>query len=283
VDGTPWSYTDWGIGEPNFPGIERFLEIAPNLKWNNQSIQRCYLLEIEGKALIPFSDNLKKGLVAYYPFENDLANAVNVNEKATLLGSTLSAQGWVEVNGSSVEYPDPLKFETAEYSASINVYETNLTDTAGGAYLQVGEGANTTGLISHNWVNRREDWEGSGYGKANGGDGSGTRFHQDLGTIRSKWVNYVVVSGNGAYRLFRNGVELPPTLYQGGKEVTRNAVQQVYKVSGKWNSGREWWMTGSGRMVYTERIIGRFDDFSVFNRALSDVEVTQLYHALKKQ
>ena len=239
------------------------------------------MLEKETDYTSRFTGTLRNGLTAYYPFNHDLANAVDPKEKATLHGATLSPQGWVDVNGSSVEYPDPLKVETGTFTASLNVYEANLTDTAGGAYLQAGEGATATGLISHNWVGRSEDWEGSGYGKA-GGDGSGTRFPQDLETIRGKWVNYVIVSGNGAYRLFRNGVELKSVLYDKGKEVSGKAAQRVYTVSGKWNSGREWWMTGSGGMVYTERIVGRFDDFTVFNRAISDVEVHQLYHALKK-
>jgi hypothetical protein len=50
IDGTPWSFDDWATEEPNYFGVERFLEIAPNFKWNNQSIKRCYLLEIEQSA-----------------------------------------------------------------------------------------------------------------------------------------------------------------------------------------------------------------------------------------
>jgi hypothetical protein len=267
---TGCAISEGGIAPPTTANFSLGFRVALNFAPEGQTVNR-------------FSGTLKDGLTAYYSFDHDLSNAVAPEENAILLGSTLSSQGWVEVNGSSVEYPDPLKVETGTFSASINVYETNLTDTAGGAYLQAGEGANTTGLISHNWVNRGEDWEGSGYGKANGGDGSGTRFRQDLNTIRDKWVNYVVVSGNGTYRLFRNGVELQGVLYQNNREVIGNAVQQVYKVSGKWNSGREWWMTGGGDMVHTERIVGRFDDFTVFNRAISDVEVAQLYQTLKKQ
>ncbi len=227
-----------------------------------------------------FNGTLKDGLTAYYPFNGNLLNSVAPNEQATLLGSTLNPLGWVDVSGSSIEYPDPLKVETNVFSASINVYETNLTDTAGGAYLVAGEGLQTTEMLSHAWVDRPEHWESSWYG--NQKTGSGLAFHQELNGIRGKWVNYIIVSGNGEFRLFRDGLELNATQYQNNVEAPQGTAKPIFAVSGRWYSGKVWWMTGGGQMVSSERIVGRFDDLTVFNRALSDTEVAQLYLTLRK-
>ena len=132
----------------------------------------------------PFSGTLTDGITAYYPFNGTLANAVAPNEQANLLGSTLNPSGWVDVYGTSIEYPDPLKVATDVYSSSLNVYETDLTDTAGGAYLVAGEGLQTTELVSHAWVNRSEHWECSFYGDQK--SGTATAFHQDATAVRGK-------------------------------------------------------------------------------------------------
>jgi hypothetical protein len=81
---------------------------------------------------------------------------------------------------------------------------------------------------------------------------------------------------------FKDGIELPGTQSRNNGDAPAGTAQQVFNVSGKWYSGRHWWMTGSGQMVFSERIIGRFDDLAVYKRAISDSEVTQLYQALRK-
>jgi hypothetical protein len=36
ITGEPWNYTNWNTGEPNFPGIEDYLEIYGTGYWNNR-------------------------------------------------------------------------------------------------------------------------------------------------------------------------------------------------------------------------------------------------------
>ena len=207
------------------------------------------------------------GLVASYPLTGTLTNQLNPQQVATLLDGARLDKDAVAVDGNAVEIPAPFSSPTSVFTASLMVYETGLTDTAGGQYLTAGEGADNVSVFGNDWVNRPEGPEGSYYfGVWNTTNGTTLMFAPfQLSSVESNWVQWVFVSDTNSVSLYQNGIRIGYTNVAG------------LPVSGDWFLGRHWWYTGGGELTYSERIIGDFKNLRVFSRALSDQEVQSLY------
>ena len=89
-----------------------------------------------------------------------MENSVVSSEEIRPYGASRNAPGYISLNDNFCLIPDPLKSTTKVFSASLNVYEIGLTDSAGGVYLIAGRDA---WLMGHHWVDRGEAAEGSYY------------------------------------------------------------------------------------------------------------------------
>ena len=101
VTGEEWTYSNWNSGEPNNSGNEDGLEFyAHTGKWNDipTTSSDAYILEKPvfseiSDPLNPdsdgngYSDFLEKGLLAWYPFENNTFDMSGNNRHGTLFGS----------------------------------------------------------------------------------------------------------------------------------------------------------------------------------------------------
>ena len=101
VTGEEWTYSNWNSGEPNNSGNEDGLEFyAHTGKWNDipTTSSDAYILEKPvfseiSDPLNPdsdgngYSDFLDKGLLAWYPFENNTFDMSGNNRHGTLFGS----------------------------------------------------------------------------------------------------------------------------------------------------------------------------------------------------
>jgi hypothetical protein len=204
------------------------------------------------------------GLVGYWPFNGNAYDASGNGNNGTVNGATFTTDRFGNVNSAysfdggatiSVPHNASLGFApTGDFSVSFWFYTTSTT------FPQhfMGKRPNNTNVF--NWqflsgtnLNTPEYSFGSGLA-VNSYDGAIAYQNLDVG----QWVQLVGVYSNGNWKLFRNGVQIDETLgILASNDVFCNLIFG--------NSGN------------AEPFTGKLDDISIYNRALTPSEITQLY------
>jgi len=219
----------------------------------------------------PFSE----GLVAYYPFNG------NANDESGFGNNGLVA-GNAHLDVDRFGSPNRA-FDFQGGSDSISV--SNLS-------VSTATGAKTTVSFWMNWDGRFYSatdrgcvafsfsasyhllFQGAGPGRFGFGTGLGDVWGVNYDSSYSnRWIHVVGIFSNGSTRdnvLFVNGVKVASTMTLGGQASQGSWTDSVSKTA-----------TISGWSVnpVTYRFFGGLDDVRIYNRALSDSEVYQLYTA----
>ena len=219
----------------------------------------------------PFvGSSLVNGLSAYYSFDGTLRNSVKPEDSAVLHGGSLVNE--VFLNGEYIEYPTPLTTGTHTFSTSINVFETGVTNTDGESYISIGSGANNVSLLRHTNVGGSSVSGGPGTDMILSDFCSGSIIALASGeTLQGSWVNYTTTANETFIKFYKNGVLVKSANLS--PEINYDALGQ------HWFTGMHSWDSGNQS---SQRLIGRFDDFTVWSRTLSDSEVFNSYNFLKK-
>ena len=146
-----------------------------------------------------------------------------------------------------------------------------MNNTDGESYISIGTGDRNRSLLLHA--------NPGGYGVSGG---VGDKVYSDFATedliklsqgesLQGMWVNYITTVDATTLKLYKNGVfvksaSLSPDI------IYNSLTDHWFTGMHSWDGGNQW----------SQRLIGSFDDFTVWNRALSDSEAIECYNLLKK-
>lgn len=223
-------------------------------------------------------DPLTNGLVAYYPFNGNANDASGNGNHATPAGNFQFLTNGLSVGairivgdfsqfyagGGHVLLPAFDASLNSGFTCSLWVKDEVIGVEPVGAEFYVGfaSGAADGAFNSRITLN---NWSPAFVGFANG-NGSGTgvdfRYTIDMATHPTSWKHLVMATTPGRFSCYLNGSKIYET------NVSYGAVFPAPLSA----LGRHWWPSGSSaRMSIT------YDNVRIYNRALSDSEIQQLY------
>ena len=287
-----------GVALPGATGST--LTVSPAQPWHSGE----YAVQVPGSAgsILSETANLRingaaygpwQGLVSYYPFDASPADAVRPASPAELINASqlvtdLEQAGVVEVVGRGfaippfpfeapgtvgpggyIRLPRPVSAEGEAFTFSFWLKEQGYSSRHGEAFLTLGEGLDSADVLGHYWIGGGDgvaDYYGSMTDVVEPGrPGAATIDDNGVVVMYEPWTAWTLVARDGVMRVYRQGT------YRG---------QVTYPVGtmGDFYIGRHWWVDGGLR--YSTRLRARVNDVRVFNRALNDADVFQLYSQL---
>ncbi|MFZ4414738.1 MAG: LamG-like jellyroll fold domain-containing protein [Bacteroidales bacterium] len=209
------------------------------------------------------------GLVGWWPFNSNANDESGNGNNGTVNGATLSTDRFgnsekaYSFNNNDIFIQNSFFNNGWEnYSLSIWFLSNDLKKSTQTIYNtspdHVGEGL----IINHySKPNLLTHWKNSDFNNGSWDIFSGNPFKYD-GFKDSQWYHIVVVKNGGTYSYYING------LFDKNTTVTKSAMQQM--------NGMRLGFTGYAFIV-DHHLNGKLDDFGVWNRALTDQEITKLY------
>jgi hypothetical protein len=209
--------------------------------------------------------NLQQGLVAYYPFNGNANDASGNGNNGTVNGATLTADRFGNVNSAysfnqstiSVPHNSGLGFQSSQgFSVSFWFY----TETTYFPQHFMGKRPLNSNIFNWQFLSGT-NWNTPEYSFASGLDVNsynGAIANINLDTYQ--WVHLTGTYLNGTWRLYRNQVLVAENT---GIYATNDVVCELL-------------FGNSGNNVGFN---GKLDDISIFNHALNQSEIQQLYTA----
>ena len=207
------------------------------------------------------------GLVGWWPFNGNANDESGNGNNGTLVNSVSYGSGHngqansaiqitgedasLSSSGGFVRLPGSLSINPSEFSISIWVNETTVYD-AGESYIQLGlmQDPSRDIMIHHtfNEITFRA--------------GNATLNMLNASSMVGSWHNYILTYANSVLSVYIDGVLF-------GSSTNTNSFQLQTDMLAL---GRHWWSEGS-----STRFVGFFDDLAIYNRALIDCEIQNLY------
>ena len=215
------------------------------------------------------------GLVAYYPFNGNANDESGNSHNGTPAGSfsfqaeagkdaiRLNGSGYVSSAGGHVLTPSFQSLGlTNKFTISVWVKEEGMSHEHGNAYFLFGVDNNIVGF-SHTTGSP----EVLTYASTSSPTVKSIYIdYPGYGGVYNQWIHHLLVYENDSLKTFKNGI------------LTKNE-QIVLNINSNYSAiGRHYWSDGTASST---RFIGWVDDFRVYNRALSDADVTALYEMEK--
>ena len=236
-----------GFGSPSY-GVT-FNEYG----YYNQSSSFCTSL----------SGSLQNGLVGYWPFcgnaNDDSGNGNNGTENGASLttdrfGNSSSAYSFDGISNK-------INFGTSQSLINLLQYTYSV-------WINRDVNCGNEALVISNYGG---NWDGNLlFGKISGNGNSQIRLHKQTTTIASEsimnnnqWINLVAVKDNSSLKLYSNGVLIQDTDISNFESVNNTSFPFVVGGSG-WSN--------------LHYFMGKIDDIGVWNRALTQQEISQLYN-----
>lgn len=224
------------------------------------------------------SASLTDGLVAYYPFNGNANDASGNGNNGTVKGATLTSDRFGSVN--SAYYFDGVNdFIEVPNSNSLNITQNQLTisywinwqnSTTYCNYFGISKGGYDVHAGYELYVRGScpGETENGFMGMSIGNSSSGALSVTNANSYRNTWVHLVGVLDNKTVTLYING-QKATSYYENTTSVPMNpgsssayALLIGTRTPGNANVG---WLSGT------------MDDIRIYNRALSDSEIQQLY------
>jgi hypothetical protein len=207
------------------------------------------------------------GLVGWWPFNGNANDESGNGNNGTLVNSVSYGSGHngqansaiqitgedasLSSSGGFVRLPGSLSINPSEFSISIWVNETTVYN-AGESYIQLGlmQDPSRDIMIHHtfNEITFRA--------------GNATLNMLNASSMVGSWHNYILTYANSVLSVYIDGVLF-------GSSTNTNSFQLQTDMLAL---GRHWWPEGS-----STRFVGFFDDLAIYNRALIDCEIQNLY------
>lgn len=210
-----------------------------------------------------WTESLNVGLVAYWNFENETANSLNLvdNVRGIHNGTNNDTSNWttgIIDNGLSyspnnrTDILDSADWDVDEYTISIWVNPNSIgTGTIYDRYngAAAGDRAGLISLMANNSIRYITEI-----------DGNGTRMYsEDLIAINT-WTHLVVNYNTTDMNMWVNGTKVPQYTNQTGTIISAKPIRLGLDLD---NMGA---------------LNGTLDEFSFYNRTLSQTEITQIYN-----
>ena len=272
IDGQPISASNWNPGEPNNAngGIEHYALIYPSTsgnRWNDSraSYRADYLLEIPG------SLTLEDGLVAYYPFNGNAEDESGNGLNGTVNGPALTSDRFEQPDrayyfdgsgGRGIDFGDVLDINDGEFTISVWV---KASDASERVIIGKGNSGSTRPAESGYMIFVNDSGRYSLRYYDDQAQGVETGDPTNLQASES-WDHLV-------YHLARQGNDTTLTLFVNGEQVgTRTG--SVGSSNSEAGLSLGYHNKNSGPSY---PFLGKIDDLRIYDRALSEQEVSALY------
>lgn len=227
-----------------------------------------------------YAQNLTTGLVGYFPFNGNANDESGNNNNGTVNGAVLTADRFGNAN-SAYNFNGVSNFISVQNSSSLSITgDITLSAWYYSDYLSDSYHTILNKRVSGNWSYNLSVSFAPGIGsdlpeyrrvltgrRNNGGAQSEYRFSGDSIKI-GRWQQIIVTINNNTVKFFINGQNAGFNVF--GNTFTIPMIDQNTGVTiGYNNDGGGEWMKGI------------LDDLRIYNRALSDQEVTSLYNLEK--
>jgi len=268
IDGTPLQWSNWYPGNPSTIANENYATYWVGSSWADNADANIpgfehhkwsYILEM------PAADsnnqiNIDNGLVAYYPFNGNADDESGNGNNGTVEGATLTtdrkgnAGSAFNFNGTSIiriSDSDSLDLEEAEpatFSVWVNVAVQNR-----GHIFGKRRGDTTNYMLDLN-VSGRPYFRGSPFD---------TGILGDAPLATNQWIHLACTWDGATCRLFIDG----QLSKEGNESPTGGTDDHDFVIGG----------TGAGHTKFK----GKIDELRIYNRALSEREVAELYEPEK--
>lgn len=210
----------------------------------------------------PVEDTLSKGLIAYYPFNGNANDESGKGKHGKAYNSTLTTgldgntsgayrfvgSGATGDKGGHIIIPTHDFKSLGDFSVSLWFHEEAMTYSHGEGYIWFGDHSNLFWGICH--------FEGKVGLYFKGGDIT-TDYTKEM---NNTYVIHTVTYVNGKARYFING------------NLIGEKPAQLLATGANAAIARHWWGTST-----STRVTGSVDNVRIYNRALADAEVRQLY------
>lgn len=251
---------------------------SANCKIKITSIRSSNTVDLSDNNFTISNNSLNTGLLAYYPLDNNANDFSGNNFNGTLSNSPDFVPGiknnGVQIygieeqggNGKCVLLPSTLNNSIKSlnsFTISLWVKEQSLINSGGEGYFFLG---------NHNfsWLGISHFYDPSlGVGRINFSVGANNYnnpapiYAPFLDSYNNNFVLYTMTYANGIMKAYINGAFVG--------QLTQTVTLQSPKAA----LGRHWW--GDGDVNYSSVLRGIIDDVRIYNRAISESEVQQLY------
>ncbi|MDA7679797.1 hypothetical protein N8622_00905 [bacterium] len=267
VTGEAWDYTNWdtSLNQPdNNNGKEHYLHFHNGRSfWNDYTIDpleviRGYILEIP-------KVNLERGLVAYYPFNGNANDeSGNGNDGEAIIGATL-AEDRFGIENKAYYFDGKSYIETSSGSnlPTDGNFTISLWFNFDSPYSN-GQGSLLSNQMTDQFQIAFDTWTAENPKlQFYTGGGAPVVNATELQWEDGKWYNIILVRHGDLFKLYRGGIE-------------------VYSsTSGKFNGAnpedRKITIGVASRNNLNHPWKGKIDDIRIYDRALSQDEVSALY------
>jgi formylglycine-generating enzyme required for sulfatase activity len=206
-------------------------------------------------------DPLRRGLVAYYPFNGNANDESGNGRNATVTGAIfsndrfgVSSQAYSFNGANNLISSQFSNLTIQEKTFSAWVYIDPVNQSGGGVLGLQTEGGTVFDSLVYN-----ETSQGWGFGSNNWTRSAWSGVKETA----PRWVHVVATYTNNQYRLYQNGSLILTTT-----NFAANVFSNAQVIIGMRHTG------GGGAFLR-----GAIDDIRIYNRALTAAEVTQLYSA----
>ncbi|MBI9030463.1 hypothetical protein JEZ13_00465 [bacterium] len=203
--------------------------------------------------------DLNDGLIAYYPFNGNANDESGNGNHGTELFNYNYSDGLFDnaiylSNGGFVDIPAADYNNFDSFTISIWVKEVSMSNSDGEAYIYCGIDGSSSQAVG---ISHFNSYMLFSVGNA--------RFSYpfDYDIYLNNWMMYTIVYDNNSFKAFINDILIGETVV--------NLINVNYNYSAV---GKHWWYSGSS---YSTRFNGFIDDTRIYNRALSEQEIQQLY------
>ena len=273
---TIWTY-DWNIPQ-NTPNGSYVVSVAAT-DTNNKSYDGSSTLTIQYNFSLP--DYLPtNGLVGWYPFNANANDESGNGNHGIVNGPVLSTDANATQNSSSYDFDGQDDFISIGNSSSLNPFGVltfsswfNLDDLNNNNNVIIGRNNNNSGADGYGYnFGVLNDSNGVSsklrFGLGQQSNGSITDIDHTSSISANNWNHYAVTYDEANVRVYLNGVKVhsAPLTRSGG-----NHQNNFETFIGKYRP------QSSGSQQSNQLFRGKLDNIGVWNRALTDAEIAQLY------
>ena len=224
----------------------------------------------------PATVDLKKGLVACYPFNANAKDESGNNNNGTVNGATLTTDRFGKANsaynfdGSSYISVSPDQFKNQTYTYATWVYLDKLpADGENNTLIAIGgPGGDQVLSLANNYATVA--LYGFQLGTYNIGTPPNSNSWTGVQPDTKKWYHVVGVRDNTSVKLYINGILNSANIANANTGGTSPSY-----------GNSTTFIIGSRGASYVQAITGVLDDIYIYNRPLSPEEVTALYQTTK--
>ena len=205
------------------------------------------------------------GLVGYWPFNGNANDQSGNGNNGTVNGATLTTDRFGNSNSS---------YEFNGTSNKINFGSSqsliNLSNFTYSVWINRSTNCANDGIIISNYGG---NWAGNLlFGKLTGSGNTQIRLHKlnqttgsETGIVDNQWINLVAVKDINSIKIYKNGVLIQTTDLTNFVSINNTSFPFVI---------------GGGGWGNSNYFMGKVDDLGVWNRALSQQEITTMYNGV---